>query len=37
MSLAVPLLLLYEGSVWSVRMVERKATKAQATAAKPAE
>jgi len=36
MSLAVPLLLLYEGSVWSVRMVERKATKAQ-TAAKPAE
>jgi sec-independent protein translocase protein TatC len=37
MSLAVPLLLLYEGSVWSVRMVERKAAKAQATAAKPAE
>ena len=36
MSLAVPLLLLYEGSVWSVRMVERKA-KAQAAAAKPAE
>jgi sec-independent protein translocase protein TatC len=36
MSLAVPLLLLYEGSVWSVRMVEGKA-KAQTTAAKPAE
>ncbi len=37
MSLAVPLLLLYEGSVWSVRLVERKA-KAQAAAdAKPAE
>jgi sec-independent protein translocase protein TatC len=39
MSLAVPLLLLYEGSVWSVRMVERKA-RAQASAAaaaKPAE
>jgi sec-independent protein translocase protein TatC len=38
MSLAVPLLLLYEGSVWSVRMVEGKA-KAQAAAAatKPAE
>ena len=35
MSLAVPLLLLYEGSVWAVRMVEHKA-KAQ-TAAKPAE
>ncbi len=36
MSLAVPLLLLYEGSVWSVRWVERKA-KAQTAAAKPAE
>ncbi len=36
MSLAVPLLLLYEGSVWAVRMVEHKA-KAQAAAAKPAE
>jgi len=42
MSLAVPLLLLFEGSIWSVRMVERKA-KAQAAAdaanasAKPAE
>src|SRR6516164_4179183 len=42
MSLAVPLIALYEGSVWSVRMVERKA-QAQAAAsdaaaaAKPAE
>ena len=30
MSLAVPLLLLYEGSIWSVRMVEGKAAKAKA-------
>jgi sec-independent protein translocase protein TatC len=38
MSLAVPLLLLYEGSVWSVRMVEGKAkAQAAAAAAKPAE
>ena len=42
MSLAVPLMLLYEGSIWSVRIVEKKA-KAQAAAdaanasAKPAE
>jgi sec-independent protein translocase protein TatC len=40
MSLAIPLLLLYEGSIWSVRLVEGKA-KAQAAAssaqAKPAE
>jgi sec-independent protein translocase protein TatC len=39
MSLALPLLLLYEGSIWSVRFVERKAA-AQASAApeaKPAE
>jgi sec-independent protein translocase protein TatC len=39
MSLALPLLLLYEGSIWSVRMVERRAA-AQASAApeaKPAE
>ncbi len=42
MSLAVPLLLLFEGSIWSVRFVEKKA-KAQAAAdaanvsAKPAE
>ena len=41
MSLAVPLLLLYEGSIWSVRFVERKAAQATAAAgtpeAKPAE
>jgi len=46
MSLAVPLLILYEGSIWSVRIVEKKAqaeaaTKAAADAAaataKPAE
>ena len=46
MSLAVPLLLLYEGSVWSVRIVEKRAAadaaaKAAAAAgsadAKPAE
>jgi sec-independent protein translocase protein TatC len=39
MSLAIPLLLLYEGSIWSVRFVERRAA-AQAAAApeaKPAE
>ena len=42
MSLAIPLLLLFEGSIWSVRIVEKKA-KAQAAAAaanasaKPAE
>ena len=39
MSLAVPLMALYEGSIWSVRMVEKKAqadeaAKATATAAK---
>jgi sec-independent protein translocase protein TatC len=38
MSLAIPLLLLYEGSVWSVQFVERKAkAQAAAAAAKPAE
>jgi sec-independent protein translocase protein TatC len=31
MSLAVPLLILYEGSIWSVRVVEKKA-KAEETA-----
>jgi len=36
MSLALPLVALYEGSVWSVRMVERRAAAARA-AAKPAE
>jgi sec-independent protein translocase protein TatC len=42
MSLALPLLILYEGSVWSVRMVEKKAqaeaaAKAQAASETPAE
>jgi sec-independent protein translocase protein TatC len=32
LSLAVPLMLLYEGSIWSARMVEKKA---QAPAAAP--
>ena len=38
MSLALPLIALYEGSIWSVRMVERRvAAERAATAAKPAE
>ena len=42
MSLAVPLMLLYEGSIWSVRVVEKRAqadeaAKAAASAGKPAE
>jgi sec-independent protein translocase protein TatC len=42
MSLAVPLMLLFEGSIWSVRMVEKKAAavakaEADAATAKPAE
>jgi sec-independent protein translocase protein TatC len=43
LSLAIPLMLLYEGSIWSVRLVEHKAKKpeaeaaAAAPAAKPAE
>jgi sec-independent protein translocase protein TatC len=39
MSLALPLLALYEGSVWSVRVVEKRAAaeRAAAAAAKPAE
>ena len=39
MSLAVPLIALYEGSIWSVRMVERRAAAARTApaAAKPAE
>ena len=42
MSLAIPLLVLYEGSIWSVKLVEKKAAaeKAKAAAdaaAKPAE
>jgi len=40
MSLALPLLILYEGSIWSVRIVEKKAkaeaaAKAAAAAAPP--
>jgi sec-independent protein translocase protein TatC len=46
MSLAIPLLILYEGSIWSVRMVEKKAkaeeaakaaAEAASATAKPAE
>jgi sec-independent protein translocase protein TatC len=46
MSLAIPLLILYEGSIWSVRMVEKKAraeeaakaaAEAASASAKPAE
>jgi sec-independent protein translocase protein TatC len=46
MSLAVPLLILYEGSIWSVRIVEKKAqaeaaakaaSEAASATAKPAE
>jgi sec-independent protein translocase protein TatC len=42
LSLALPLMLLYEGSIWSVRFVEKKAAaeaaaKAAAASAKPAE
>ncbi|MGE3991108.1 twin-arginine translocase subunit TatC [Pseudorhodoplanes sp.] len=38
LSLAVPLMLLYEGSIWSARMVEKKAQPPQAaTGATPAE
>jgi sec-independent protein translocase protein TatC len=40
MSLAIPLLLLYEGSIWSVKIVEGKAAKAKTAAdaaSKPAE
>jgi sec-independent protein translocase protein TatC len=39
LSLAVPLIALYEGSIWSVRLVERRAAaaRAAAAAAKPAE
>ena len=42
LSLALPLMLLYEGSIWSVRLVEKKAAAdkakdAASAAAKPAE
>ena len=33
MSLALPLLLLYEGAIWSVKMVEKKAAASQASGA----
>src|SRR5688572_25995420 len=36
MSLAIPLMLLYELSIWSVKMVERKAQQPAAAAAQPA-
>jgi sec-independent protein translocase protein TatC len=34
-SLAIPLLALYEGSIWAVRIVEKKAAAAKAAAANP--
>ena len=38
MSLALPLIALYEGSIWSVRMVEKRVARERAeAAAKPAE
>ncbi len=46
LSLAIPLLILYEGSIWSVRLVEKKAqaeaaakaaSEAASASAKPAE
>jgi sec-independent protein translocase protein TatC len=39
LSLALPLIALYEGSIWSVRVVERRAAASRAAeaAAKPAE
>src|SRR5690349_5542149 len=37
LSLALPLIALYEGSIWSVRMVERRVAAERAAAAKPAE
>ncbi len=35
LSLAVPLVILYEGSIWSVRLVEKKAKAAQASTSTP--
>jgi len=35
LSLAIPLLILYEGSIWAVRMVEKKAAASQAAGASP--
>jgi sec-independent protein translocase protein TatC len=38
MSLALPLVALYEGSIWSVRLVEKRLARERAeAAAKPAE
>jgi sec-independent protein translocase protein TatC len=37
LSLALPMMLLYEGSIWSVRLVEGKAAAASTPEAKPAE
>jgi sec-independent protein translocase protein TatC len=37
LSLALPLMALYEGSIWAVKFVEQKAAKPAAAAAKPAE
>jgi sec-independent protein translocase protein TatC len=34
-SLAIPLLLLYEGSIWAVRIVEKKAAASKTTDATP--
>jgi sec-independent protein translocase protein TatC len=36
LSLAIPLMILYEGSIWSVKLVEKKAASAAAAAAAPA-
>jgi len=37
LSLAVPLCILYEGSIWSVRFVEKKAKAKQASASTPSD
>ncbi len=37
MSLALPLVILYEGSIWSVRLVEKKAATAKASAGAPSD
>jgi sec-independent protein translocase protein TatC len=37
MSLALPLLILYEGSIYAVRSVEKKAAAAASAATNPAE
>jgi sec-independent protein translocase protein TatC len=35
LSLAVPLLILYEGSIWSVRLIEKKAAAASPAPSSP--